>query len=226
LCIESHISFVHSSPAPRFEFLTHASFWNLSFPAIQIRRSCTTLNACFLAPIFREWMLSLGFCSANKSTIKLRSETESVVLIPGGAAEALHAHRGIMKLYLKNRKGFVGLALETNTKLIPVLGFGENDIFGTLYSYPGLTGAPSGSNKSASSSPSPVEQTSLIWKLKQRFMRTMSFSLPILTSMIPKRTSLCVVVGAPVKFSSTNVDECHAEYLENLRRLYDDNKAK
>jgi 2-acylglycerol O-acyltransferase 2 len=171
-------------------------------------------------------MLSLGFCSANKNTMKLRLETESIVLIPGGAAEALHAHRGILKLYLKNRKGFVRLALETNTKLIPVIGFGENDIFDTLYSYPGSAGAPSGSIKPASSSPSPVEHANLIWKLQQRFMRTMSFSLPILTSIIPKRTSLHVVVGAPVKFSSTNVDECHAVYLENLRKLYDDNKAK
>ena len=93
-----------------------------------------TLNATFSAPFFHEYMLALGFCSANKPTLvgRLVDEQESLVLVPGGAAEALHAHPGIMKLVLKHRRGFVKLAMETKAQLVPCLGFGENELFDSL----------------------------------------------------------------------------------------------
>ena len=212
-----------------------------TFPGVS-RRSSVTLNATFLTPIFREWLLLLGFCSANKQTMKHRlNDGESLILVPGGAAEALHAHTGIMKLYIKNRKGFVKLAIETDSKLIPVIGFGENDIFHTLYAHNSSRDDDDNNNNDncygRSSSTSPMSKTgrglshvkSMIWELQQQFLKVMSFSLPILTNLIPNRVPVNVVVGAPVIFKNSslnNIDQCHEEYLAALTKLYDQHKSK
>eukprot|EP00980_Cylindrotheca_fusiformis_P024696 scaffold12304_cov47-Cylindrotheca_fusiformis.AAC.1 len=113
---------------------TDACDFDKVFPGI--RRSAATLNVCFWAPFFREWMIANGFCSSNKTTLRSRlnsTEKESVVLVPGGASEALHAHPKQMKLTLLKRKGFIKLAMETKSSIVPVFGFGENDAFDTLY---------------------------------------------------------------------------------------------
>lgn len=53
----------------------------------------------------------------------------AVVIVPGGAAEALHARPGNFTLVLKNRKGFVRLALQHGADLVPAYSFGENDLY-------------------------------------------------------------------------------------------------
>ena len=111
---------------------TNACNFHKVFPGI--RRWAVTLNATFYAPIFREWLLISGFISANKSTLTSKLQKhESIVLVPGGAAEALHAHHTNFKCYIKDRQGFVRLALETGALPVPVLGFGENEAFQTYY---------------------------------------------------------------------------------------------
>ncbi len=55
--------------------------------------------------------------------------TDCIMLVIGGAKESLEAHPGLMKLYLANRKGFVKVALENGATLVPVFGFGENELF-------------------------------------------------------------------------------------------------
>ena len=140
-----------------------------------------------------------------------RLERESLILVPGGAAEALHAHPGVMKFYFKRRKGFVRLALETQSHLIPVIGFGENDIFDTL---------------NLSCSENANASFGLIWNIQRWLIKTTTFSLPILTRILPKRIPINVVVGEPVEFKSTNVEECHRLYQDAVQKLYDDHKAK
>jgi len=163
-----------------------------------------TLNATFLTPILREWILALGFISANKSTLKNTLRDQSVVLIAGGAAEALHAQRDTMKLYLKNRKGFVRLAMETKKSLIPCIGFGENEIYDTLVTSKGDIG-----------------WRGFIWRLQESFMRITSVSPPIITNPFPRPVKLTTVVGAPLPLDeSKSVDENHVVYLDALRQLY------
>jgi len=47
----------------------------------------------------------------------------------GGANEAMDAVPGLHKLTLKNRKGFVKIALKTGADLVPIYAFGENELF-------------------------------------------------------------------------------------------------
>lgn len=51
------------------------------------------------------------------------------VLSVGGAAEAYYCKPGEYKLVLKKRKGFIKLALQMGSPLVPVISFGETDIF-------------------------------------------------------------------------------------------------
>jgi Diacylglycerol acyltransferase len=133
---------------------------------------------------------------------------ESIILVPGGAAESLHAHPGIFKLHLRRRQGFVRLALETGASPIPCLGFGENEAFDTLYF-------------------AEVEKAgSSLWQAQQRLQKLLTVAMPVITWPVPNRRPIHVVVGEPVRFTSDNVERCHEQYVGALQKLYDDNKGK
>lgn len=53
-------------------------------------------------------------------------------LLPGGAAEAFYCRPGNYRIVLKKRKGFIKLALKNGSPLVPVLSFGETDLFTQL----------------------------------------------------------------------------------------------
>lgn len=194
---------------------TNACGFEQIFPGLE--RCGVTLNATFLSPIFRDWLLFQGFISANKKTLintltaTKSNSKKSLVLVPGGAAEALHAHPNVFKLHLKQRKGFIRLAMETKTAVIPCLGFGENEIFDTIYA--------------SSSDNTMTLWQRMLWNAQQRWMKCFSFSVPIISNIIPNRAKVTVVVGAPIEFDpSSSVDECHALYLKKVKALYDKHK--
>src|SRR5690606_14480952 len=56
----------------------------------------------------------------------------AITIVLGGASESLHASPGTLKLVLRKRKGFVKLALREGAYLVPVLAFGENDLYDTI----------------------------------------------------------------------------------------------
>lgn len=74
-----------------------------------------TLNIQFKIPVYREWLMAMGICPASKESISHiltnMGPGHSCVIVVGGAAEALEARPGNYKLVLKNRKGFIKLAL-------------------------------------------------------------------------------------------------------------------
>jgi hypothetical protein len=101
------------------------------FPGIETL-TCT-LPANFWFPIWREVALAMGCASCEAPSLKHRIRTgppgTAMVLVIGGAEEFRYMKQGTMDLVLLKRKGFVKIALTTGADLVPVLGFGENDIF-------------------------------------------------------------------------------------------------
>jgi len=200
---------------------TDACGFDRIFPGVN--RSICTLNVSFWVPFFRELMLAVGFVSANRQTLiqlltrKNSAIVKSVVLVPGGAAEALHAHPGIFHLCLRNRKGFIRIALETGCSLVPCIGFGENDIIETVYDTDVISSSPS-----KSSYP-------ILLKLQTLLKNYMTFSLPIATHIFPRRKKLTVVVGNPIQFDCNKqegVDECHQRYINAVQELYEKYKEQ
>ena len=139
----------------------------------------------------------------------------AITIVIGGARESLDARPGTMRLVLGRRKGFVKLAIRSGADLVPVLAFGENE----LYEQVNATEHPR------------VHRFQLLVK------KLMGFTIPLFhargvfnydVGMMPYRKSLNVVVGRPIKLIQKThpgkdyVDNVHAEYVKELTRIWDE----
>ncbi len=96
-------------------FGTNATYFSTLFP--NIRPHLMLLHLQFLFPVTREILLNLGACSVSKESCQYllsgqQGQGHALVIIIGGAREMYLTEHDTMILYLKNRKGFVKLALE------------------------------------------------------------------------------------------------------------------
>ena len=57
---------------------------------------------------------------------------QSIMIAIGGATESLYSAPGTMHLVLRRRTGFVRVALQTGASLVPVINFGENELYSTV----------------------------------------------------------------------------------------------
>ncbi|XP_058268396.1 diacylglycerol O-acyltransferase 2 [Hemibagrus wyckioides] len=55
--------------------------------------------------------------------------SNAVVIVVGGAAESLDCAPGMNSVTLRNRKGFIKLALQKGADLVPVYSYGENEAY-------------------------------------------------------------------------------------------------
>jgi hypothetical protein len=94
------------------------------------------LHLFFVLLFMRELALGLGMisCSAKSLNYEL-SRPEGghiVILMPGGATEACNSQLGKYKFVVKSWNGFVKVALRNGSPLVPVISFGETDLFEQL----------------------------------------------------------------------------------------------
>jgi 2-acylglycerol O-acyltransferase 2 len=97
-----------------------------------IKPSLGTLASNFRIPFHRDYILAQGLCSVSRKSCKAVLSSgpgRSMAIVVGGAAESLVSRPGTINLVLKKRLGFVRIAVETGASLVPVLSFGENDMF-------------------------------------------------------------------------------------------------
>eukprot|EP00198_Chlamydomonas_reinhardtii_P013511 XP_001702848.1 predicted protein [Chlamydomonas reinhardtii] len=200
-------------------FATEALGFSKLFPGLDLR--CATLASNFWVPGLREYILSHGMCGVGRDTLArvlTGKPGRAVVLVVGGASEALLAAEGTYDLVLRNRKGFVRLALQTGASLVPVLSYGETDTFHTYI-------------------PPPCSRAAAVMKvLKQVF----GFSTPLCWGtglfggwgMLALQVPLTVVVGAPIQVDKVSspteaeVAALHKTYTEALQKLWDDTVDK
>lgn len=213
-------------------FATNATGFHDKFPKIRSRP--VTLNFHFVIPFFREILLSWGLVSANPNSIlsllKATNKPDqpvnddgftsnAVVIVVGGAAESLHCRPNNYTLVLRKRKGFCKLAIKAGTPIVPVMTFGEVDLFDQPPNPPGS-------------------------KLRrfQEFVKNTTGIAPAAFvgrgffqysyGLIPRRKPLNTVVGVPVEVTQidnpTNeqVDEVHERFCRELDNLFETNKAR
>lgn len=123
-------------------FTSNHSKWSKLFPGIRPRLTVIGFN--FLCPASRELYLSLGMSSvsANSLIAILKQSNDSsdksnrdgftssaAGLIVGGEREQRLSTPNAYNFVLKNRKGFVRIALKTGASLVPAISFGENNTF-------------------------------------------------------------------------------------------------
>lgn len=202
------------------------------FPGLD--RRVITLPQNFQTPFLREYFLFMGACTSAKETFCniLKRPANAVVVVVGGAAESLHAEEGAMDLVLESRKGFCREAILAQAALVPVLGFGENDLYHVL----------------------PPSQT--MTKIQDMLKKWTGLGMPVFqgrsilfkeVGIMPQRKPVVVVVGAPIpppSFDTTkgfhpqidrktgkamNDDgqvliDYHHKYVEALEELYKKHK--
>ena len=174
-------------------------------------------------------MLAMGLASVsrescenllNKGGLDGSGMGRAITIVIGGARESLETQPGTLRLVLGRRKGFVKLAIRTGADLVPVLGFGENDIYEQL---------------------SPRHHPWL-HRFQLLLKKVLGFTLPVFhargifnydVGMMPYRRPINVVVGRPVKVvkcregerpDEAYVEEIHAAYVRELRRIWDNYK--
>lgn len=140
----------------------------------------------------------------------------AVTIVVGGARESLQAEPGTLRLILKGRKGFVKMALRSGADLVPVIGFGENDVYDQL---------------------SPKTHP-MVHKIQMIMLKVFKFTIPALhgrgllnydVGLMPYRRSVNVVVGRPIEINEPLseqppqdvIDHYHELYVEEVERLYE-----
>jgi 2-acylglycerol O-acyltransferase 2 len=199
------------------------------FPGLD--RRVITLPQNFQTPFLREYFLFMGACTSAKETFRtvLKRPHTALVVVVGGAAESFQSEVGSMNLVLETRKGFCREAILAQASLVPVLGFGETDLY-------------------------TVGQASdRVAKVQSVMKRITGMAMPLFqgrsilfqdVGVMPQRKPVVVVVGAPLPPPSWSSDEkgfhpeidratgkalnddgkllneYHAKYIEALEELY------
>ncbi|XP_029472075.1 diacylglycerol O-acyltransferase 2-like [Rhinatrema bivittatum] len=201
-------------------FGTDTTGFSKAFPGVT--PYLTTLNGNFRVPVYRDYLLAAGMCSVNKSSINYllsRNGTgNAVVIVVGGAAEALNCNSKQHILTLKNRKGFIKMALAHGIALVPVYSFGENEIFNQYQFEDGS------------------------WKrnLQKLFQEWIGFAPCVFigrgifsstsTGLLPFQKPINTVVGKPIpvpkteKPSDQQIEKYHRIYIRSLMELFNTHK--
>ena len=157
-----------------------------------------TLDTHFCIPLWRDFCLAMGVASVGRNSIKnLLNAGKDIAVVLGGARESLDATPGNMILSIKKRKGFFRIALQEGAAIVPVVSFGETELFKQIH-HPTLRR---------------VQESLLSW---------LSFALPVFWGrfgIFPAPIPLTSVVGAPLIIEKT-VSYPSREDIEKLQELY------
>ena len=188
-------------------------------PGIKIHAQTLAIN--FWIPFWRQLTIWGGCGDASAHCIRktLRSGPgESIALVVGGAEESLLSSPKTNILCLNKRKGFVKIALETGSPLVPVFGFGETNVY-----YNFAHGSP------------------LLRRILLGIQKRLGFAIPLISGrgyfnynwgIFPHRRPIIVVVGEPLADmpqiphpTREDVVFWHAKYIEALKAHYEKHKA-
>lgn len=182
----------------------------------------------------REFHLSCGGSAASARSIKTlltqsndpndKSNRDGytangVGLVVGGAKESFYAVHNTYKVILKNRKGFVRVALETGAPIVPAIAFGENSIYQIVQFAPDSWGRTilETIKKLTTINPVPFNGRGI-------FQYNFGF--------LPKRMPITTVIGAPINVDKIptptieDIDKVHSLFCEKLTELFETNKSK
>ncbi|KAL4107629.1 hypothetical protein QTP88_017949 [Uroleucon formosanum] len=179
-----------------------------------------TLNLHFFMPFTRELAIGLGLQeSSEKSLMNLLNNKKGnvAVLMVGGVSEAFKSFPGPYHLILKNRKGFIRVALQTGASLVPVFSFGETNVYGLGEAQPNS-----------------------FWEKVLKFIKWKSGNkVPVgrgffqySFGVVPRRHPIVTVVGKPidvpkiVKPEKEDIEKYHQIFIEELTKLFEEHKTK
>ena len=172
-----------------------------------------TLSFMYSIPFIREWWLIMGGRPASdKSMSKLfsNSTNTTAALVVGGTRDIIVERSDQFCTVVRRRRGFCRIALKTGTHLVPVISFGEDQVYTTdsllrplavrLMEYRWWLGAPA--------------------LLRGRWC-----------TVVPHRVPITMVIGAPISVSRIetpthqDIVDLNERYCAALTKLYNDHKS-
>lgn len=174
---------------------------------------CLMTSAIFNIPFLKQVYTWMKGKPVDKKTFVARlHKNKSFIFCPGGVQEVIlldPRKPDDLVLFLQNRKGFIKLALQTGSPIVPVFGFHLDGTFGYWF--------PRGA-----------------WI--ERLSRAIGF-LPLfywgrfrIPFGIPYPKKLTIVVGSPIDIPKTDeitnekIDEYHKLFVEELMKLFERHK--
>ena len=143
-------------------------------------------------------------CDASRySADRILNSGKSLLVVPGGATEALYTVPDVDVLYLKKRKGFVRLAIQHGASLVPIFSFNEANTYNQLS----------------------INIPAVKWA-KTKFQAIFGMSLPLITNILPKRVPVVSVIGKPVTVkkienpTDEQIMEVLDRYIQAVKELY------
>lgn len=202
-------------------FSTEALGFKQLFPGIT--NTLLTLDSNFRIPIYRDYALAMGLASVSREScenllskggVNKEGMGRGITIVVGGARESLDATPRTLRLVLKRRFGFIKIAVRTGADLVPVIAFGENDLYDQFL----------------------PDEHPQIHRMQLILKKFLGFTIPLFhargvfnydVGLMPYRRPLNIVVGRPIKTQMADkpekayLEELHALYMEEVQRLWD-----
>ncbi|GBG77010.1 hypothetical protein CBR_g23340 [Chara braunii] len=176
------------------------------FPRIKMLGSSALKHVPFARHVWT-WM---GVADVSKSSFDdLLRRGWSCVVVPGGVQECLYMEKDKEVIFLKQRRGFVRMAMATGSPLVPVFGFGQSH---TYYFW-----LPKGQ-----------------WfrKLSRMIHYVPMLYWGIKGSPVPVPGRMLVVVGRPIEVpcvknpTPQQVSEVHDKFVKAMEDIYERHKRE
>jgi len=177
-------------------------------------RSIQTAVASVLlrTPILKHVMGIYGLTPASGSNVRSilkngKGVSGCLVLYVGGIAELFKSSRKEERLYLKNRKGFIKVALREGVDVVPVYLFGNTSV---------LT----------------VVKTGILASLSRKMGMSLTYFWGKFFLPVPRDEKLIYVRGKPlglphiVEPTNEDVDKWHEKYCQEVTRIFNSYKEK
>ncbi|KAJ3695657.1 hypothetical protein LUZ60_001034 [Juncus effusus] len=164
----------------------------------------------FHIPFLRQIWTWLGLVPVSKKSFyKNLAAGCSCITVPGGMQEMLHLDHNSEVAFLKSRKGFVKIAIETGCPLVPVFSFGQSQAYKWW--------KPSGK---------------IFYKIYKIIHYPVIISWGRFGTPIPFRVPMNIVIGKPIHVTKNTapsideVNEVHAKFVAAMQELFEKNKTR
>jgi hypothetical protein len=185
------------------------------FPGIKTTFLVTSRT--FKIPLWRSYVQFMGGKSVSRRSCVTQltegghdnhGQGNAIIISVGGNHEAQLARPNSMDIVAKIRKGFVRVAVETGADIVPVVGFGENDIWDRPQPGSGIVAR--------------IMRILMRWPPDSRLLRGR------LSIFLPYKRPIDVVVGFPIVVKQQDnpdvqyVNRLHDLYVQGLEQIWKD----